>query len=80
MVMWLKACYGARLRRPWLIIIIIKRTFQSRLLIYYHGDTCSERQTTKLKSQFLEGEYIVYEIVKKYVFKCFLKVLVQDYY
>ena len=29
--------------------ILIEQTFQSRLLINYHGDACSERKTTKLK-------------------------------
>ena len=51
--------------------------FQSRLLINYHGGACSERQTTKLKSQFLESEYNAYAILKKYVFKCFLKVKIE---
>ena len=55
----------------------VKQTFQSRLLISYQGDACSERQTTNLKNQFLEGGYIVYEILKKYVFKCFLKVKIE---
>ena len=56
--------FGTILRKI-IIIIIIKQTFQSHLLINYHGDACSERQTTKLKSQFLESEYNAYAILKK---------------
>ena len=50
-----------------LILIIIKQTFQSRLFIIHHGDGRSERQPIKLKSQFLEREFIVYAILRKYV-------------